>query len=1351
VLNSDDYKTTISCEIPGFLKEEIEAEGIVWDKLKFVNHHALGKSGDPLVPRIWEKIAIPADTDVQINILSSEYIILTDYNLYPYQSIFGDQTPIFQQDMDIYNTNQYYPENIIIKSDPMIMRDYRVVEIEFSPIQYNPVTHELRAYYQIEFELLYNGYCGINILTDTRDSIPERMTYLYKKSILNYDFVSKEIRTDTQKRIIFIGWEGYTDCLSELKRWKKKKGYDIVCYDHNGADPESIKDYISSWFSIWWDTYVILVGDPWDPNNSRRIHYGVVNSLLFPGTNFPSDHYYSTVHGTDFLPDIGVGRISPRKTYYDDVYAHDYVKDYSSYEESLTNYAQKVVDYETNPYQEEDWFHNLTFAAGQYQYPGDQYFEQAKEDCSEIVYSTFTINSQYGNDEEVNNETLINAINEGCIIWNFAAHGQTSNWTGWASQGLFGLEHADQLTNNGLPVVYSIACQTGYIDYNVSISEFLLNKQSSGAISFLGFSSELLISMIPEIDIRLMEATFDPYNNDEQYIIGDIKDYMNYRLEGDDEEVHDVINKSAIVGDPTLEIWTSEPCNIGIPNINFDDDYIQTTYNSIVTFIGVDDSFYEVVQTTGTNNIAQCSYDIEPLTDINVTKHNYIPYQRTQNISGLHWFLDENWNDGIYRVSEGSWLAIWYSEIDISNNSALFIDGGELNIFDSTINIINGELYIKNGELTVQNLTINISDAGKLIISDSEIDVNNLNINASNDINISNSNISVNDYSNINLQNDAMMEISNSNIDLTDSDIYSDFEIDDSSSLIFSESEIITNNIEIKCWGNITLSNRSLFMLNNTSILRLFSGATLYSSEHAIWDAEENEIPGDRIIFNDSDFDVFATQGPENRVFIGCIGDEYWDGIEISNNPVTSFIRNCEISNIDHFLIKDTQILFENGCTFTNSGQLRAYNSRLTFNNSEYTNNLGPISTYGCFHQILESNISYNEGGGLHINYFNEEPGYNTINDSFINNNTGTGLYIYDSIIRCFNTEIEGNTFGVFTTGNENRAVFAGNIISNNNDAELISVYSCFADLTTFINMVDVNEISDDNYNPGSYDQYLLMSLGWDGGEQHDICNGDTCNNIDDSDTARFYPSIAAFDFTPGRPPEKTIFEEGIIKTFEENYETAKIDMKEVIDNYPETETAAFAFQWLSCLEKLSGQNYQSLREYLENVNLNLYPNLELPKEKAITSSYMNEEDYETAILRYEELINNPPSVLDSLFALIDEGYCYLKLQETGDRSLPEECTFKPKSFEEHALISKNLISEFLEETFNDENEYQDINDFVLYSNHPNPFNPRTTISYAIPQKSKIEISIYNIKGQKVKTLVNEEKERGIWKEVWNG
>ncbi len=63
-----------------------------------------------------------------------------------------------------------------------------------------------------------------------------------------------------------------------------------------------------------------------------------------------------------------------------------------------------------------------------------------------------------------------------------------------------------------------------------------------------------------------------------------------------------------------------------------------------------------------------------------------------------------------------------------------------------------------------------------------------------------------------------------------------------------------------------------------------------------------------------------------------------------------------------------------------------------------------------------------------------------------------------------------------------------------------------------------------------------------------------------------------------------------------------------------------------------------------------------------------------------------------------------------------------------------------------------------LNQNYPNPFNPSgagrsptTTFSFSIPNKSKVTLSIYNIKGQKVKTLVNEEKERGIWKEVWNG
>ncbi|MBI9031289.1 T9SS type A sorting domain-containing protein [bacterium] len=52
---------------------------------------------------------------------------------------------------------------------------------------------------------------------------------------------------------------------------------------------------------------------------------------------------------------------------------------------------------------------------------------------------------------------------------------------------------------------------------------------------------------------------------------------------------------------------------------------------------------------------------------------------------------------------------------------------------------------------------------------------------------------------------------------------------------------------------------------------------------------------------------------------------------------------------------------------------------------------------------------------------------------------------------------------------------------------------------------------------------------------------------------------------------------------------------------------------------------------------------------------------------------------------------------------------------------------------------------------YPNPFNPETTISFNIPQPGKVNLSIYNIKGQLVKTLLDEETSAGTHSLVWNG
>lgn len=52
---------------------------------------------------------------------------------------------------------------------------------------------------------------------------------------------------------------------------------------------------------------------------------------------------------------------------------------------------------------------------------------------------------------------------------------------------------------------------------------------------------------------------------------------------------------------------------------------------------------------------------------------------------------------------------------------------------------------------------------------------------------------------------------------------------------------------------------------------------------------------------------------------------------------------------------------------------------------------------------------------------------------------------------------------------------------------------------------------------------------------------------------------------------------------------------------------------------------------------------------------------------------------------------------------------------------------------------------FKLSQNFPNPFNPVTSIQYSIPQRSNVTLKVYDVLGNEVKTLVNEEKDRGVY------
>ena len=58
---------------------------------------------------------------------------------------------------------------------------------------------------------------------------------------------------------------------------------------------------------------------------------------------------------------------------------------------------------------------------------------------------------------------------------------------------------------------------------------------------------------------------------------------------------------------------------------------------------------------------------------------------------------------------------------------------------------------------------------------------------------------------------------------------------------------------------------------------------------------------------------------------------------------------------------------------------------------------------------------------------------------------------------------------------------------------------------------------------------------------------------------------------------------------------------------------------------------------------------------------------------------------------------------------------------------------------------------FELFQNYPNPFNPTTTISFEVGERTRVVITIYDILGQRVRTLLDEEKPTGTYAAQWNG
>ena len=556
--------------------------------------------------------------------------------------------------------------------------------------------------------------------------------------------------------------------------------------------------------------------------------------------------------------------------------------------------------------------------------------------------------------------------------------------------------------------------------------------------------------------------------------------------------------------------------------------------------------------------------------------------------------------------------------------------------------------------------------------------------------------------------------------------------------------------------ASLRLKDRSLLEVNDSQ-LRFYEGSSLYGTEHTFYEdpatgqrydswveayavndeiGAEDAIPGDRVFVNNSLLKMSGTAA--NPVTVTSVGDGLWDGIEIHNSnsyPGNMCIIYGNVSKTGHIQLDNSRLGLID-VTYSNCGQISVVNNSYLNTWNLIIDSIACCPIYCCESKvaILNSTIQNNAGKGIYV--YLPSDSLNAISANTITSNGEWGVQVIDAPIYCINNNITDNSsHGFVSYGAAGTPILAGNTIANNGGIEIVGLYQ-WPDMTSLVGSYGANTVySQDN---GGTDHYLLGTSS-----QGSDCRG---NNIDLSDHTRFLPSFSYYIFDGEDSEEKILYTSAVWDISEEEYTSAKTTMMTIVNDYPDTDTAISALQWLLYLENFSGNDFAGLRAYAETIDDVSYPNLERIKNKVITSTYMCEKDYLTSIDRLEGVIADPPSVEDSILALINEGYCYLKLEEDG-KAAPVKCTFKPRSFNEFKYVSQNLTKNLLDKaipTSEPPTTDPQTVEFALNQNYPNPASLSTTFSFSIPANTKnAELKIYNIKGQLVKTFIPVGNEKG--------
>lgn len=558
VIASDINETTIELEVPGMF---FEAAGRALDgtpALEIPGSRRINHPGMPDLPTFTYLIAIPDLGGVELSVTTFDERVFADVDIDPTAPfrMEGEEGGPTLADAAVYGRSALYPAEAASISDPMIMRDMRIVQLRVNPARYNPVTRELLVAGRVTVTLDYTSGEEINPRTTARSYRSEAFEPIYRSLIANYDELpTRDVRRGSY---LVIASDEFAAHVTDFITWKNRRGIETVLVPLSdiGASPsaQDVKDFIQNAYDTWDNPpdFVCLVGDRDDV--PAWFHDGDV-----------TDHPYTELEGADYLPEIMIGRMSVA----------------SAADAVVASLKPQVYERDCDA-PSDDWYeHALMVAANCCGTPQPttprttklRVREMLMENAYTQVDTVFWSYSREGSRTQT--EDIQGFINAGVSFVNYRGWGGSPGW--YYPQ--FYTDHINQLSNDRmLPVMTSIVCGTGNFDASsdpcfgeawirygtpfelkggpamIGPSEYWTHTKWNNAMD-TGIYQGILSEGLEHFGQTLLRGKMEIYLNYPEYVDPGSSD-------PDGQNVDFYFNVYNLIGDPELVLRTERPGTI---------------------------------------------------------------------------------------------------------------------------------------------------------------------------------------------------------------------------------------------------------------------------------------------------------------------------------------------------------------------------------------------------------------------------------------------------------------------------------------------------------------------------------------------------------------------------------------------------------------------------------------------------------------------------------------------------------------------------------------------------------------------------------------------------------------------